>query len=370
MAGGLGDAGTTVLATVERNKGVGLPFATLILSAVLSAAAFGIQMVQHSFEMRQANVENGFKFYFDNRTQLKERADADKEMSLLKLIGNAFPNVYCDVRQDAYERASSAEIGLIPAAAGPAPFGEADRKNIVSFLVVHDRPTSPQFATGILSVIQAAILHGGGADVQPCDPLTANAPGGPTTVAEAPAAPASAPVTSAPVTGAPAPTAGLPAQDKHKDAEATSSKDLREKINQAVQNAQAMLGPHIYRVYFHIGVQGTRHARPLDIADQFRDELANQQYRVMQGVQLVDSKILPNNPEVRYFGPEEKDAADKLALYLTEKFKGEHFEFTAKPIGEHFPYMNPDNIEVWLPDPGTTPPQKKAPSRTEPGAAG
>jgi hypothetical protein len=141
-----------------------------------------------------------------------------------------------------------------------------------------------------------------------------------------------------------APTAGA-SKEKQEETVATARREtmLSGPVGQA--------GPHIYRVYFHIGVQGTKHVRPLDIADQFRDELANQQYRVMQGVALVDSKILPNNPEVRYFGPEEQDAAEKLAAYLTEKFKSEHLVFTAKAIGEVFPYMNPDNIEVWLPDP-------------------
>jgi hypothetical protein len=304
---------------------------------VLSAAAFGIQMVQHSFEMRQANVENGFKFYFDNRTQLKERIDADREMSLLKLIGNAFPNVYCDVRQDTYERASSAEIGLIPVATGPALFGEADRKNLVSFLIAHDRPTSPQFATGMIGVIEASFFSRGGAEVQPCDALTANAP---TTVA-------SAEPNAAPPPAAPAPAGTVSAT---KSAEKTEAREKAAPNIAAAQRGDG-IGTHIYRVYFHIGVQGTRHARPLDIADQFRDELANQQYRVMQGVQLVDTKILPNNPEVRYFGPEEEEAANKLAAYLTEKFKAEKFTFTAKAIGDLFPYMNPDNLEVWLPDP-------------------
>jgi hypothetical protein len=343
---GLGEGGTTLLASAERSRGVGLPFATLILSGVLSAAAFGIQMVQHSFEMRQANIENGFKFYFENRSQLKERTDADKEMSLLKLIGNAFPNVFCAVRQDTYERASSAETGVVQASAGPAPFGEADRKNIVSFLVAHDRPTSPQFPAGLIAVVEAAMFsRNGGGDPQPCDPLT-NAP------------PATTLASGEPATGLPAPPAAAPAPSADQTAEekktetASRAQEVREGINQA---AQGLFGHHIFRVYFHIGVQGTKHARPLDIADAFRDDLANQQFRVMQGVALVDTKILPDNPEVRYFGPEEKEAADKLAAYLTEKFKGESLVFTAKQIGDRFPAMNPDNIEVWLPDPGTAP---------------
>jgi hypothetical protein len=344
LPNGLGDAGATLLAAVERRKGVGLPFATLIFSGVVSVAAFGIQMVQHAFEMRQANIENGFKFYFDNRTQLKERADTDKEMSLLKLIGNAFPNVYCDARQDTYERASSAEIGVIPVSSGPAPFGEADRKIIVSFLVAHDRPLSPQFATGIFSVMGAALFSkSGGGDPQPCDPLTGGAPVGDVKTA---------------LEEKPAPAAGAPAPAEP-EKQASIDKDG---VGKAANERAELGGLHVYRVFVHIGVSGTRHIRPLDIGDEFRDELAAEQFRVMQGVQLVDTHILPSRGEVRYFGPQEQAAAEKLAAYFTNRFKSEKIEFTAKPIGESFPYMNPDNIEVWIPDPGTVP-QSKAPSK-------
>jgi len=337
---GLGDTGATLLAAVDRKKGVGLPFATLIFSGILSAAAFGIQMVQHAFEMRQANIENGFKYYSDNRTKLKARADADEEMSLLKIIANAFPNVYCDVRQDVYERASAADIGVTPVVGQPTPFGEADRKNLVSFLIDRDRPTNPQFATGFFGVMSAAFAaKGGGLSAEPCTPL-----------AEATQALAQA-------------QAAEPAADKDekmKTAAAPPAAPTAGEMEEVVQTARRSTGQQearVYRVFFHIGAN-----RAVDLADRFRDELAEDQFRVMQGIQRVDPKILPSNAEIRYFGPQDEAAATWLADYLTQKFKSENLVFTIKAIGYSYPYMSPDNIEVWLPEPKAST-QKKAPSK-------
>jgi hypothetical protein len=321
--GDLGDPTGTIKATViEGARGVGLPFATIILSGVLSAVAFGIQMVQHAFEMRQANVENGFRFYFDNRSALAARSDADKEMSLLKLIGNAFPNVYCDVREDLYQRTTSADVAS--ANGGPAPFGEPDRKNLISFLVAHDRPTSPQFATGIFAIVGGALASSGG-----------------------PSTPAPCPVLgqqqqfAALQVQAQAPAPAATSKEKQQGQTAAVSAGESESSNAA----QAVDG-RVFRVFFHIGFSPQRST---DIADKFRDELANDHYRVMHGVIRVEH--IPAEGEVRYFGPEEKDAAERLAAYLTDKFRGEKLPFTAKAIGESFPWMSPDNIEVWIPDP-------------------
>jgi hypothetical protein len=286
-------------------------------------------MVQHSFEMRQANIENGFRFYFDNRSPLAARSDADKEMSLLKLIGNAFPNVYCDVREDVYQRASSTDV-YSASAAGPAPFGEPDRKNLVSFLVAHDRPTSPQFATGIFSIIGSAMNSGSNGAPEPCAALGAQQQQLVALQEQQPSAqPANAPATTG-------------ALEKDKQAAAATPQTAENEANRApAQGAE-----RVFRVFFHIGLNP---ARSTDIADKFRDELANDHYRVMHGVIRVEH--IPDNGEVRYFGPEEKDAAERLAAYLSDRFKSERIEFKAVAIGEGFPWMSPDNIEVWIPDP-------------------
>ena len=343
LPGGIGETGSTLLAAIERKRGVGLPFATLIFSGIVSAAAFGIQTVQHAFEMRQANIENGFKYYSDNRTKLKARADKDEEMSLLKIIGNAFPNVYCDVRQDVFERASAADIGVAPVAGQPTPFGEADRKILVSFLVERDRPTSPQFATGFFGVMGAAFAaRGGGIAAEPCTPFAEKSQ----ELAQAKAAePANAPVAAEADKQAalppPAPTTG----------------SVEEIVVTSQRRSTTQQEARVYRVFFHIGG-----GRQTDLADRFRDDLAENAFRVMQGVQRVDPKILPNNAEIRYFGPQDEEAARWLADYLTEKFKSEGLAFTIKPIGYSYPYMSPDNIEVWLPEPRPVG-QKKAPSK-------
>jgi hypothetical protein len=335
----LTDPSTTIKATVvENGKGVGLPFATIILSGVLSAAAFGVQMVQHSFEMRQANIENGFRFYFDNRSPLAARTDADREMSLLKLIGNAFPNVYCDVREDVYQRASSADV-YSNGTPGPSPFGEPDRKNLISFLVSHDRPTTAQFATGIFGIVGAALNSGSNGAPVLCPSLGQQQQFAALQVQQQ-NAPANAPA------------AGAVEKDKQ-TAAATATPQTAD--NETVVRGQAQGAERVFRVFFHIGLNPSRST---DVADKFRDELANDHYRVMHGVIRVEH--VPEQGEVRYFGPEEKDSADRLAAYLTDKFKPEKVIFTAKAIGETFPWMSPDNLEVWIPDPKAA---RKAPSK-------
>ena len=68
-----------------------------------------VQQQQQTFDRLQRILESGYQFYSSGRTSLQYAGDGNRELSLLKIIGNAFPNVYCDVRQDIYERASKAD---------------------------------------------------------------------------------------------------------------------------------------------------------------------------------------------------------------------------------------------------------------------
>jgi len=314
-------------------KGLALPVASL----VASGAFFGIQMQQQAFERKLNNIENGYRSYFERRTALTTGADVTTEATLLQLLGNAFPNVYCNVRADMYTRATSAEVGL----PGEDPFTEADRRYLISFLVANRTPPRGEFRTDIISLLRNQQEAQPRACTAEFDvergvvaPLTSDSETAP--VAE------SAPTT--PADGATRETATLeaPRIDPSVRARINARTDAAREIVERAYAPRAQT----YQVFFHIREGGTR---TRDSIDPLRAPLGEANFRVMRGVEMVAQSSFPRNPQVRYFGPDQEGAANELAAALNAHYRSEGLTFETRAIGAQFPNMPPTHLEVWVP---------------------
>jgi len=337
-----------------------------IPGVLASVVVFAFQYQQQTFDRLQDNVQSGYQFYSANRTQLESHDDADKELALLKIVGRAFPNIYCDVREDLYERVLAAQ-----GSGGGKPNSGGIDDSDLDFLrssIMADELQHPKVQPLPTNLFEALTPHFGKSTPANCDPL--NQASGAPAVASTPAGTSAAVTPPPPVAGsssgaaapAPAQTATAPASPPSLAAAAgpggavhaeMAQDTLRSSVRNAVRAALPALSPTgaPMRVFFHIQAGGQRDNGTWDFANQARVGLAQFNYRVMRGVERVNPGDVPTNPEIRYFGPDEAPAAQQLANYLNWQFASEGLHFQTKAIGATYPNMPHENLEVWLPDP-------------------
>ncbi len=321
----MADGGNTLLDWV---KSLGLPVASL----VASAAFFGIQMQQQAFERKLNNIENGYRSYFERRTSLDTADDVTTETTLLQLLGNAFPNVYCNVRADMYARATAAEVGATSVGA----FTEADRTYLVSFLVANHTPPRGEFRTDFISLLRSQQESAPRACVSEFDTERS-------VVAPAPVASNGSAVEAAPNATAPAETpAPTPQITPSARAQIGTRADIAREI---VERAYAPRS-QTYQVFIHIRDGSGRTAASVD---PLRTTLAEANFRVMRGVREIPTERFASGPRVRYFGPDQESAANELVAALNEYYQSEGLQFRADPIGASYPNMPPTHLEVWVP---------------------
>jgi len=317
-------------------KGLGLPIASLIASA----AIFGIQMQQQAFERRLKNLEDGYRFYFEERTSLQNSADVDTERALLEMLGAAFPTVYCNVRADMYKRAVGAETAT-DASADAGRFSSADRDVMVAFLIANHTPANPDLRTDFGSLMPWARAPEPEQCTAEFDVAREQVAQQETAGPEAAVAPETAPADGAP-TRAPTATTEAPRIDAR----------LREQIGQRADTARVIVErayaprAQTYQVFFHLR---SGSARTRDSIDPMRAPLAQANFRVMRGVEVVEALRFPARPQVRYFGPDQQAAANELVAALNTQYASEGMTFEAIAIGEQFPNMPPTHLEVWIP---------------------
>ncbi len=314
-------------------KGLALPVASL----VASGAFFGIQMQQQAFERKLNNIENGYRSYFERRTALATGADVTTEATLLQLLGNAFPNVYCNVRADMYTRTTNAEVGL----PGEDPFTEADRRYLISFLVANRTPPRGEFRTDFVSLLRSQQE----APPQACNSDFDIERG---VVAPPTEAPAALVVENAPSAAAPNATADVPAVAQAPQIDPAVRARINPRIDAAREIVERAYAPRAqtYQVFFHVREGGTRSRESID---PLRAPLAEANFRVMRGVEMVAQSSFPRTPQVRYFGPDQEGAANELAAALNAHYRAEGLTFETRAIGAQFPNMPPSHLEVWVP---------------------
>lgn len=327
---------------LEWIKGLGLPAASILVSG----AIFVFQSQQQAFERQLSNVEDGYRFYFEHRTNLERHADADQEETLLKLISNTFPNVFCNVRADLHARVASAE-----ALDTPNGFGEDDRALLLAMINTRDAPERAPLTANI------EFPWSKPASPEKCPSLDAL-----TRVSAASPAPAAA---TAPITQEPA--ASAEEKSAPKEAEAANESQaaprladraaapVSETLQAAAEGLRARArafaqttDPRLFRVFFHVKSDGARDAA---IFDPLRAPMAVNGFRAMRGVDQIPA--MPNDPQVRYFGADEAARAGELAAMLNEYFASENLTFKTVAIGEQFPNMPRTTLEVWLPNPAS-----------------
>ncbi|HYD86296.1 MAG TPA: hypothetical protein VEA80_02375 [Vitreimonas sp.] len=310
-------------------------------SLILSAAVFAFQQQQQIFDRRQNNVESGYQFYSEQRTSLHYAGDVESELSLLRIVGRAFPSIYCDVRQDLYNRAYEAEdrTGLADTT-GRTPIDAADIEILQNALnePQYDRPAEAQYPRNVIENFTLTRARA-------CDPLGEQEQ----QVAENGAAQQSPAAT----------TEAAPAPSASEAAETAPGGQARPRI--AVRSSAPTTtpataptlaaAPTLMRVFMHVPLGGVREAGIQDMTDTARSELASSNFRVMRGVERIAPRNFPREPTIRYFGPEQEDEARALAEYLNYQYRNEDLHFSLVAIGDRYPNMPPNNIEVWIPNP-------------------
>jgi hypothetical protein len=317
-------------------KGLGLPIASLIASA----AFFGIQMQQQAFERRLKNVEDGYRFYFEERTALQASADVDTEQALLEMLGAAFPTVYCNVRADMYKRAVAAETASA-SDADARRFTDADRDAMVTFIIANRTPASADFSTDFGSLMPWARSP----TPQEC---TADFDVAREQVAEAPASEEEAAVAEGSPPAATAPASETPAPREAPRLDPAVRARIGERTDAAREIVERAYAPRAqtYQVFFHIRDGSGRTAESID---PLRAPLAQANFRVMRGVRVVPAAGFPSRAVVRYFGPDQEAAANELVAALNAHFEGEGLTFQTRAIGAQYPNMPPTHLEVWIP---------------------
>jgi hypothetical protein len=340
-------------------KGLGLPIASLIASA----AFFGVQMQQQAFQQVLNNVENGYRFYFEKRTDLSTAADVETEQAMLVMVGRVFPNIYCNVRADMYGRVSTMEPASDASAGGDA-FTAADRDFMLAFLVNKREPESPELRTQFASLlpwspeprptictsefdVEREQVVAPPAETAPT-PSTSTAP----VVAEAPDG--TTPTEAAPSRDAQAGTQagiqpgiqpGAPARSERVAASVRAETGLRTQAAREVLELALSPRAQTYQVFFHL----REGVRTPDVVNPLRAPLARANFRVMRNVALIAPSNFPRNPQVRYFGPDQEQAATELAAFLSAQYQNEGLRFETNAIGDSNPNMPPSHLEVWLP---------------------
>lgn len=329
---------------LEWIKGLGLPAASILVSG----AIFVFQSQQQAFERQLSNVEDGYRFYFEHRTALERHSDADQEETLLKLMSNTFPNVFCNVRADLHARVASAE-----ALDTPNGFSEDDRTLLLAMISSRDAPEISPLTSGF-EFSNPWSKPAGPQKCAPLDSLDIAAAGTSGTAG------ATAPITQEPAAAAPkeaekaetraaveAPSGSDKAPAAAENAStptilADAAEGLRAKARAFAQTGD----PRLFRVFFHVRSDSARDAGTFD---PLRGPMAMNGFRAMRGVEQVSAT--PKDPQVRYFGPEEAARAGELAAMLNEYFAAEKLTFKTVAIGDQFPNMPRTTLEVWVPNP-------------------
>jgi hypothetical protein len=331
-------------------------------SLIISVAAFAFQQQQQTFDRLQTNVQSGYLFYSSNRTPLRYSDDVERELSLVRIVGRAFPNIYCDVRADLYHRAYEAEdrTGL-DGETGRRPIDTADINNLQN-VIASPALSMPPYAPFPENLGEAWLPPYGKDAIKECPALNERVAPEEIAAAETPVVATEAPTPAPPppeATTAPAEEAPSSSMSASVDAERSvasapsAAPTRRGRMNQPdVASAPALTpAPSLMRVFFHIPLGGPRVISDPRIVAA-RAELAPYNYRVMRGVERVAQGRFPARAEVRFFGPAERDAAQALANYLTYQFRDEGLVFRINAIGESFPNSPHENLEVWIPDTG------------------
>ncbi|HVY85750.1 MAG TPA: hypothetical protein VG943_11490, partial [Caulobacterales bacterium] len=313
-----------------------------------------------TFDRLQANVQSGYQFYSSNRTQLQSSEDADRELALLKIVGRAFPNIYCDLRDDLYQRVLAAQNSDNVKSGG---IDSGDLELLRSSIMAHDLD-HPKVQPLPTNLIEAMTPHFGAGTAKACPALNQAAPTAPVVAQATPA-----PTPSAPTATAPAPATSsaestvAAAETEAAPSSAGLSAARSPSIMQGARGAlrglavraanRPTLGPTAatMRVFFHISAGGHRDTPDLMFANEARMGLAPFNYRVVRGVERVNPTDVPDHAQVRYFGDAERPAAEQLAAYLNWQFQDEGLQFQLVPIGAQYPNMPHENLEVWLPEP-------------------
>jgi hypothetical protein len=346
-------------------------------SLVLSAAVLVLQQQQQTFDRLQRILESGYQFYSSGRTTLQYAGDGNRELSLLKIVGNAFPNVYCDVRQDMYERASKAETPGGEDKDGRKLIDSLEIRALYEGLADASRPRRREAADSVIGAWSAA-LPWASKESKTC-PSLSNPSAEAQLVAESPpevvladaneptAAPSPPPAAPAPAEAAgpdlnAKPGVGRGAAQSPMRAEQSASSTgpgsapppaPPPPIAQAVDTAPppiltALAKP--VRIFFHIPANSPQ-SRDIEILEGPRAELASYNYQVARSVERVPLRRFPGRPEIRYFGPDQAPAAEQLKTYLDQEFSAEGLEFRTKEIGADVKGFPPQNLEVWVPSP-------------------
>jgi len=308
-------------------------------SLILSAAVFAFQQQQQIFDRRQNNVEGGYQFYSEQRTGLHYAGDVEAELSLLRIVGRAFPSIYCDVRQDLYNRAYEAEdrTGLADNS-GRTPIDSADIEILQNALndPNYDKPAEIQYPRNVVENFTLQRPRACGPLGEQEQQVAAN-----DAAQQTPAA-ADTPAPPPPPAASSGPAAATP-----RDARARTITTV------AVPSSPPTLpaAPTLTRVFMHVPLGGARETGIQQMTDTARAELASSNYRVMRGVERIAPRNFPHEPTVRYFGPEQEDEARALAEYLNYQYRDEGLQFRLVAIGDRYPNMPPANIEVWIPNP-------------------
>lgn len=315
-------------------------------SLIISVAALALQQQQQTSDRLLANTQSGWVFYAGARTNLIYGDEVDRELYTLEVIGLAFPNIYCLVREDLFKRASS--LQAVDAAADGRPL--IDNTDIVTLqenIVSRDTPATAQLPATFL---QAWIAQFAPPRPRACGPL-----GDSTLVAsnDAPAAEEAAPP--------PPPPPPPPAATDTRGSEAsqpmrtttttTTGRDrgagaVTAPAEVAVPSLTA--APQLMRVFFHVRADSPYGA---DITATAREALAPYNYRVMRQVVRV-GRNFPARAEIRYNGSEEgRVAAEQLASYLNAQYAPHGITFALNGEGSWTSRLPAENLEVWITNP-------------------
>jgi hypothetical protein len=341
-------------------------------SLILSLAVFVFQQQQQTFDRLQRMLEGGYGFYANGRTQLAYSEDPGREIALLRIIGNVFPNVFCDVRMDIYLRSTALRIKGGQDADGRKLLDSEEQKQLWQDLVRVDTPSRTPAAANLAeawtpgrkpmsceedersSILAQARQKATPVESMPADAKVAEvAPPPPAPMATEPA-PAAVDAhvgdtATVPATSGPAPTRSAGAGAGRTAAEPAAPPPSV--LASAPAGAPSMRpAEDQVRVFFHMP-SNSKDEREAHLVDQTRGFLSDHGYQVVRSIERVAPGSFPKDAQVRYFGPSQADEAEQLVKYLNWYFRDEGLKFQMRAIGQDFPVMPQGNIEVWVPTP-------------------
>jgi hypothetical protein len=316
-------------------------------SLIISIAALSLQQQQQTSDRVLANTQSGWVFYADARTNLVYSDEVDRELYTLSVIGAAFPNIYCVVRQDLFTRAADLQASDIAIAAeGRAPIDRTDIDNLLQTILERPTPTAAQLPANFL---QAWATQFSTPTPRPCDPL------GDDTLIASNDADAGAVQQEPPPPPPPAPTATEELAVEAAPAPARRTMTTRgagagpvsAPADVAVPSLTA--APQLMRVFFHVRADSPYDA---NIAAGAREALTPYNFRVMRQVERVSARTFPAQAEIRYNGSENgRIAAEQLATYLNAQYAAYGITFRLNGEGAWTARLPAQNLEVWIPNP-------------------